>query len=201
MWQEGLQRRAGETGAPPPDRRLTCAGGGVGGSCTAGSPTDVSGRRSGGSCTAGSPTDVQGRGVGGNALLDWLLASVGGGGGGHRGRCLPLYTPSPRDRPRLTSHLTGDRALPSGASYSGQLCTGGGGHGLWLRTLNPRFFAWPLELGLESRNPNLVAWPLKWGLGSRSPRFVAWPLELGLRTLNPCTCGSLGNVKLGLSWG
>ena len=71
MWLGGVQRRAGDSRAAPPDRRLTCAGGGVAGSCTAGSPTDVSGRRSGGSCTAGSPTDVQGWRVGGNASLDW----------------------------------------------------------------------------------------------------------------------------------
>ena len=39
----------------------------------------------------------------------------------------------------------------------------GGRQGPGLGTLNPRFVAWPLELGL----------------GTRNPRFVAWPLELG----------------------
>ena len=51
---------------------------------------------------------------------------------------------------------------------------------LGLGTLNPRFVAWPLELGLGTHNPRFVAWPLELGLGTHNPRFVAWPLELGL---------------------
>ena len=54
------------------------------------------------------------------------------------------------------------------------------------QSLNPRFVAQPLELGLGTRNPRFVAWPLELGFGARNPRFVAWPLELGLGTLNPC---------------
>ena len=50
---------------------------------------------------------------------------------------------------------------------------------------NPRFVAWPLELGLGTRNPRFVAWPLELGLGTHNPRFVAWPLELGSGTLKP----------------
>ena len=46
-------------------------------------------------------------------------------------------------------------------------------------TLNPRFVAWPLELGLGSHNPRFVAWPLELALGTHNPRFVAWSLELG----------------------
>ena len=53
------------------------------------------------------------------------------------------------------------------------------------QSLNPRFVAWPLELGLGTHNPRFVAWPLKLGLGTHNPRFVAWPLELGLGTHNP----------------
>ena len=53
------------------------------------------------------------------------------------------------------------------------------------QSLNPRFFAWPLELGLGTHNPRFVAWPLELGLGTHNPRFVVWPLELGLGTHNP----------------
>ena len=53
------------------------------------------------------------------------------------------------------------------------------------QSLNPRFVAWPLELGLGTLNPRFVVWPLELGLGTHNPRFVAWPLELGLGTLNP----------------
>ena len=56
---------------------------------------------------------------------------------------------------------------------------------LGLGTRNPRFVAWPLELGLRARNPRFVVWPLELGLGTLNPRFVAWPLELGLGTRNP----------------
>ena len=56
---------------------------------------------------------------------------------------------------------------------------------LGLGTHNPRFVAWPLELELGTHNPCFVAWPLELGLGTHNPRFVAWPLELGLGTLNP----------------
>ena len=37
----------------------------------------------------------------------------------------------------------------------------------------------------QSSNPRFVAWPLELGLGTHNPRFVAWPPELGLGTLNP----------------
>ena len=56
---------------------------------------------------------------------------------------------------------------------------------LGLGTHNPRFVAWPLELGLGTHDPRFFAWPLELGLGTRDPRFVAWPLELGLGTHNP----------------
>ena len=56
---------------------------------------------------------------------------------------------------------------------------------LGLRTCNPCFVAWPLELGLGTLNPRFVVWPLELGLGALNPRFVAWPLELGLGTRNP----------------
>ena len=51
--------------------------------------------------------------------------------------------------------------------------------------MNPRFVAWPLELGLGTHNPRFFAWPLELGLGTHNPRFFAWPLELGLGTHNP----------------
>ena len=54
------------------------------------------------------------------------------------------------------------------------------------QSLNPRFVAWPLELGLGTHNPRFVAWPLELGLGTLNPRFVVWHLELGLGTHNPC---------------
>ena len=42
----------------------------------------------------------------------------------------------------------------------------------------------PFLLGIpETHNPRFVAWPLELGLGTHNPRFVAWPLELGLGTL------------------
>ena len=56
---------------------------------------------------------------------------------------------------------------------------------LGLGTHNPRFIAWPLELGLGTHNPRFIAWPLELGLGTHKPRFIAWPLELGLGTHNP----------------
>ena len=58
---------------------------------------------------------------------------------------------------------------------------------LWFRTRNPRFVAWPLELGLGTLNPRFVAWPLELGLGTLNPRFVVWPLELGTGTHNART--------------
>ena len=36
---------------------------------------------------------------------------------------------------------------------------------------NPRFVAWPLELGLGTHNPHFVVWPLELGLGTHNPRF------------------------------
>ena len=36
------------------------------------------------------------------------------------------------------------------------------------QSLNPRFVAWPLELGLGTHNPCFVAWPLELGLGTHS---------------------------------
>ena len=61
-----------------------------------------------------------------------------GGGGGHSGRGLCLYTPSTQDRLTLPRHLRGDRALPSGTSFRRQLGVGGGlprglGHNLLMR--------------------------------------------------------------------
>ena len=91
-------------------------GGGAGGG-TAGTPTDVQGWKGWGSRTAGSPAGVR---EGRERSVGSPIGTLGGkeGGEGHRGPCLRLYTPSPWDAPRLTRHLRGDRALPSGASYS-----------------------------------------------------------------------------------
>ena len=84
---------------------------------------------------------------------------------------------------------------------------------LGLGTLNPRFVAWPLELGFGTRvllnvRPTLpwggggwvglaefVVWPRQLGLGTLNPRFVAWPLELGFGTR------VLLNVRPTLPWG
>ena len=55
---------------------------------------------------------------------------------------------------------------------------GGGWGGAVLGTLNPRFVAKLLELGLGTRNARFVPWPLELSLGTRRPHFVAWPFEL-----------------------
>ena len=104
------------------------------GSGTVGPPTDVHGRRRWDSSTAGPPTDVHGGRGRTAAPPDRRLSCLrvgdvpsrhrlvrweeGQGRAGHHGLCLRLYTPSPWDAPRLTRHLRGDRALPSGASSS-----------------------------------------------------------------------------------
>ena len=55
---------------------------------------------------------------------------------------------------------------------------------LGLGTHTTRFVVWPLELGLGTHNPGSVAWPLELELGTHHPRCVAWPLELGFGTHN-----------------
>ena len=111
---------------------------------TVGSTTDVHGSRRWDSSTAGSPTDVQVGRRGTAAPPDRRPSCLrvgdvpsgrrsarweeGQGRAGHHGLCLRLYTPSPWDAPRLTRHLKGDRALPSGASSNWQYSPGGGGY-------------------------------------------------------------------------
>ena len=62
-------------------------------------------------------------------------------------------------------------------------CSGWGGAP---KGANPRFVAWPLELGLGTLNPRFVVWPLELGLGTLNPRFVAWPdgWSCGFQSLN-----------------
>ena len=59
-------------------------------------------------------------------------------------------------------------------------------------TLHPRFFLWPLELGLCTINPHFVVWPLELGFRTHNRRFVGRPLELGCKL---CSKASLVGVR------
>ena len=85
---------------------------------TAGSPTDVRGWKRWGNRTAGSPAGVR---EGRERTVGSPIGLLEGkrGGGEAIAACACVCTPLPRrESPRLTRHLKGDRALPSGASYS-----------------------------------------------------------------------------------
>ena len=56
---------------------------------------------------------------------------------------------------------------------------------------NPRFVAWPFELGLGTLNPRFVAWPPDLRLRTLNARFVAWLLSWGYGLQSTLCCVAL----------